>query len=295
MSVASRKDSAAGRPIGVFDSGLGGLTVVRQLRRALPHEDFIYLGDTARVPYGTKSTAAVIQFSCEAGQFLMRQGVKAIVIACNTATAWGLPTLERRFPAPIFGVVTPGATAALRRSQSGRIGVIATPSTIRSGAYRKAIVALDDQAQVFSQACPLLVPLVEEGWQNHPVTRLVLQEYLAPLTAERIDTLVLGCTHYPLLKTAIRRVVGHRIALVDSAASCAADVRAGLGKQGLLVERRRRKGSFEAYVTDDTPAFAKLCSRLLRLPPQQARKAVLPPYEAQPSQARPEHDGLVAG
>lgn len=278
MSVRPRKRSASLQPIGVFDSGLGGLTVVRQLQRSLPHEDFVYLGDTARLPYGTKSPTAVVQFACEAAQFLMSHGVKAIVIACNTATAWALSTLEHEFPVPIFGVVIPGANAALKRSRNRRIGVIATPATVRSGAYRKAILAGDQEAQVFSQACPLLVPLVEEGWQAHSVTRLVLQEYLAPLTFERIDTLVLGCTHYPLLKAAIRKVVGQRVSLVDSAASCAADVHSQLGKLSLLSARRRR-GNFKAYVTDEAPAFATLSAQLLHLPPKPATTIVLSPWK----------------
>src|SRR5262245_41960286 len=176
-------------PIGIFDSGIGGLTVVRQIHRALPHEDLVYLGDTARVPYGTKSPGTVIRFACEDTQFLLQQNVKAVVVACNTASAWALPALQRKFDLPIFGVIIPGACAALTKSRTQRIGVIGTNATIRSQAYSKAILARCDTAQVFTQPCPLLVPLVEEAWHDHPVTRRVLQEYLSPLLRRRIDTL----------------------------------------------------------------------------------------------------------
>ena len=275
----SRKTGHATRPIGVFDSGLGGLTVARQLRRALPHEDLVYLGDTARVPYGTKSPETVRRFACEAMQFLVAQGVKAVVVACNTATSWALPTLVKQFSVPVFGVVQPGVRTALARTRNHRIGVIATPATIRSDAYGKSLRGREAQAVVWSRACPLLVPLVEEGWQNHPVTDQVLHEYLDPLVGEGIDTLVLGCTHYPLLKAAIRRVVGKRIALVDSAAACAADVRERLQELDLLVEGRRRRGTFKAYVTDEVPQFSRIAAQLLRVKRAQPVRVDLLPYE----------------
>ena len=221
-------------PIGVFDSGLGGLTVIRQLRRKLPHEDFVYLGDTARVPYGNKSPQTVIRFAREDARFLLSQRVKAIVVACNTASAWALPALERRFNVPIFGVILPGARAAIEKTRGKRIGVIATTATIRSRAYSNAILARDDSISVFARACPLLAPLVEEGWTDNRVARLALKEYLRPLLKRRIDTLVLGCTHYPLLKRAIRAVAGRKIRLIDSAESCSLYVRDRLGALGLL-------------------------------------------------------------
>jgi glutamate racemase len=249
-------------PIGVFDSGLGGLTVVRQMRRLLPHEDLVYLGDTARVPYGTKSPATVMRYAREDTQFLLRHGVKAVVVACNTASAWALAALEREFPLPIFGVILPGVRAALQQSRHRRIGVIGTPATVRSQAYSRAILARDDTARVWTRACPLLVPLVEEGWVHHPVTRQVLLEYLRPLLRHRIDTLVLGCTHYPLLKTAVRRVVGPNVALVDSARWCAAYVRERLAALDGL-SRRRRAGIFRAYVTDEVDRFGDLARRFL--------------------------------
>ena len=273
------KKSDSRRPIGVFDSGLGGLTVVRQLRRALPREDFIYLGDTARVPYGTKSPATVRRFACEAVEFLRSQGVKGVVVACNTATAWALPLLARRFDLPVFGVVLPGVRTAVARTRGRRIGVIATPATIRSDAYGKSIRQRAPGTLVVSRACPLLVPLVEEGWQNHPVTRLVLEEYLAPMLREGIDTLVLGCTHYPLLKRMLRRVAGRRMALVDSAAACAEDVRGQLGALGLLRGGAGGRGSFKAFVTDDAPQFAAVAGRLLHLKAPRARRVDLPAWK----------------
>src|SRR4051812_18620757 len=183
-------------PIGIFDSGVGGLTVARQIHRVLPHEDLIYLGDTARVPYGTKSPSTVVRFACEDTQFLLQQNVKAVVVACNTCSAWALPMLERKFKVPIFGVIIPGAEAALKKTRSGRVGIIGTSATIRSKAYSNALLARSDDAEVFARACPLLVPLVEEGWVNHQVTMSILREYLTPLLRQRIDTLILGCTHY---------------------------------------------------------------------------------------------------
>lgn len=262
-------------PIGVFDSGIGGLTVVRQIRRLLPHEDVIYLGDTARVPYGTKSPSTVIRFACEDTHFLLQQNVKAVVVACNTASAWALPTLERDFDVPIFGVILPGARAALERTQNRRIGVIGTSATIRSQAYHKAILARDDAAKIFARACPLLVPLVEEGRVQDKVALLVLKEYLQPLVRHRIDTLVLGCTHYPLLRQAIRRVVGAKIALVDSAESCAAYVRERLRHLNLLSKKRRRPGAIQPFVTDEVERFEDWTRRFLGERTEQAWKVDL--------------------
>ncbi len=264
------------RPIGVFDSGIGGLTVVRQLQRVLPREDIVYLGDTARVPYGSKSPETVIRFAVEDSQFLMQEQVKAIVVACNTASAWALGRLQERFPVPIFGVILPGAQAALESSVNRRIGVIGTSATERSQAYAKCIVAQETQAKVFTRACPLLVPLVEEGWLTHPVTRAVLGVYLTPLRLQRIDTLVLGCTHYPLLKPAIRRIMGGRVRLIDSAESCAAYVEQGLAKRNLLRPSARRPGSIRAFVTDEVQRFEDLAKRFLGDSISAPRKVQLP-------------------
>jgi len=261
-------------PIGIFDSGVGGLTVVRQIHRLLPQEDLVYLGDTARVPYGTKSPGTVIRFACEDTQFLIQQNVKAVVVACNTASAWALPTLEKYFPIPLFGVIAPGAEAALRQTRTHRIGVIGTAATCRSQAYLKTIQALDESAQVFSQACPLLVPLVEEGWVRHPVTVAVLREYLAPLLKKNIDTLVLGCTHYPLLKTTIRSLTGKQVALIDSAESCARYVRDRLAQQALL-SHRRRAGRIRPFVTDAADHFDTVSKKFLPAPAERAWKVEL--------------------
>ncbi len=250
-------------PIGVFDSGLGGLTVARALHRLLPHEDIVYLGDTARVPYGTKSPATVVRFACEDMQFLMHERVKAVVVACNTVSAWALPTLEQRFHVPVFGVILPGARAALAATRSGRIGVIATNATIRSQAYNKAILARDDTVRIIARACPLLVPLVEEGWMDHPVAVTVLREYLTPLLKWDMDTLVLGCTHYPVLKKAIHEVAGPGVRLVDSADTCAKFVKERLGYLKLLDTRRRRAGVIQAFVTDEVERFEDFAERFL--------------------------------
>jgi glutamate racemase len=263
-------------PIGIFDSGIGGLTVVRQIQRALPHEDLVYLGDTARVPYGTKSPATVVRFACEDTAFLLQQGVKAIVVACNTASAWALPTLEEKFDVPVFGVIIPGAEAALQRTRNHRIGVIGTKATIRSLAYDKAILARDPAAKIFSRPCPLLVPLVEEGWTRHPVTTAVLEEYLRPLCTKRIDTLVLGCTHYPLLKQAIQEVVGRAVKLVDSAESCAGYVHQRLLELNLLNPAQQRAGTIQPFVTDDVERFGEMVERFLGTPTQPAQRVDLP-------------------
>ncbi|HEV8717933.1 MAG TPA: glutamate racemase [Candidatus Binatia bacterium] len=264
-------------PIGIFDSGIGGLTVVRQIHKVLPQEDLVYLGDTARVPYGTKSPSTVVRFACEDTQFLLQQNVKAVVVACNTCSAWALPILERKFNVPIFGVILPGVEASLESSRSQRIGVIGTSATIRSQAYSHGILARCATAKVFARACPLLVPLVEEGWLNHSITIQVLRVYLKPLLAQRIDTLVLGCTHYPLLKKALHKVVGKKVSLVDSAESCARHVRERLASLELLRAKRRRPGIIQPFVTDETDQFAKLSARFLAMPAEPPWKVELAP------------------
>lgn len=264
-------------PIGIFDSGVGGLTVVRQIHKVLPSEDLVYLGDTARVPYGTKSPSTVVRFACEDTQFLLHQNVKAVVVACNTCSAWALPMLEKKFKVPIFGVIAPGVQAALDESKTKRIGIIGTNATIRSRAYTNNILARCEQARVFAAAAPLLVPLVEEGWTNHPVTRQVLEEYLTPLLRNRIDTLILGCTHYPLLKMAIRKLVGKEIHLIDSAESCARFVAERLEKLHLLRSQRRGAASIQPFVTDETDRFASVAEKFLGVPTEPAWKIELAP------------------
>jgi len=222
------------RAIGVFDSGLGGLTVVHELRRQLPHESLLYFGDTARVPYGNKSPETVRRYAREILEFLVGRDVKLVVVACNTASAHALEDLQGSAPVPVLGVVEPGARAAVAASGGGPIGVIGTAGTVRSGAYKRAIHALRPDARVFQRACPLFVPLVEEGWLDRPATRLIAHEYLDPLREDGIEALVLGCTHYPLLKPLLHEVLGPGIALIDSAeetarAAAQAVAAAGIG------------------------------------------------------------------
>ena len=249
------------QPIGVFDSGIGGLTVLRELLEHLPNESFVYFGDTARLPYGTKSSETVRRFSIENVHLLLERGVKMVVVACNTATADALPQLQAEFDLPVVGVIEPGVRAALAATRNHHIGVIGTAGTIRSGAYQNAILALDAGARVHSKACPLFVPLVEEGWTDTPVTRMVVEEYLQPFTALQIDTLVLGCTHYPLLKPVIASVLGAGVTLVDSAIETAREVAAVLEKRALATKETGRR--FDIILSDTSPTFAEIASRFL--------------------------------
>lgn len=221
------------RPIGVFDSGIGGLTVVREMRRHLPHESIVYFGDTARVPYGAKSPATVARYSQEAAAFLLSRDVKMVVIACNTATAHAFEILESTLPVPVVGVIEPGARAAVDASRTGRIGVIGTAGTIRSGAYDLAVRRRLDSARVYAQPCPLFVPLVEEGKCDGEATRIIATEYLEPLRGMDVDVLILGCTHYPLLRPLLAEIMGGETVLVDSAEQTVVDVARVLDAQGL--------------------------------------------------------------
>ncbi|MEA2162089.1 MAG: glutamate racemase [Thermoanaerobaculia bacterium] len=214
--------------IGVFDSGVGGLTVFREIARALPHHPLIYLGDSARVPYGTKSAETVTRFSLQAAAYLIDRGIGMLVVACNTATAAALPALQEQLTIPVIGVVEPGARAAVARTR-GRVGVIATEGTVRSQAYTKAIRRIDPKIEVIESAAPLFVSLAEEGWANTHVAREVAEIYLSPLLDAGIDTLVLGCTHYPILRGTIEQVTGEKIAIVDSAETTASVVRDAIG------------------------------------------------------------------
>jgi glutamate racemase len=252
----------ANAPIGVFDSGIGGLTVVRELIRQLPDESIIYFGDTARVPYGPKSPDTVRRYAREIATWLQHQGVKAIVVACNTATAHALETLTNEFSFPILGVVEPGARAAVRASHGGAIGVIGTAGTIGSGAYERAIRTLAPQARIAARACPLFVPLVEEGWLDKDATRLIANEYLVPLRHQDVDTLVLGCTHYPLLKALIGDVMGRDVRLIDSAQETAAETGRVLESTGL----RAASGltGDHRFVASDAPEqFLRMGQRFL--------------------------------
>jgi glutamate racemase len=247
------------RPIGVFDSGVGGLTVVSALRRHLPAESIVYLGDTARLPYGSKSVETVTQYTRKNVAFLLARGVKAVVVACNTASALALPHLEATIPT--WGVVGPGARRAAAITR-GRVGVIATQSTVRSDAYGRALAELRPGVMVASRACPLLVPLVEEGWHDDPVTEEVARRYLAPLLAEDIDTLVLGCTHYPLLRPLLARVAGDGVRLVDSAESTAEEVARELAAAGSAAPPGATP-SHHLFLTDVSENFGFLARRIL--------------------------------
>jgi glutamate racemase len=252
----------ANAPIGVFDSGIGGLTVVRELMRQLPDERIIYFGDTARVPYGPKSPDTVRRYAREIATWLQHQGVKSIVVACNTATAHALEALTHEFAFPIIGVVEPGARAAVRASHGGSIGVIGTAGTIGSGAYDRAIRSLAPQARIAARACPLFVPLVEEGWLDRDATRLIANEYLVPLRHEDVDTLVLGCTHYPLLKALIGDVMGRDVQLIDSAQETAAETARVLEREALRTSGRLT-GQHRFVASDAPEQFLRMGQRFL--------------------------------
>jgi glutamate racemase len=249
-------------PIGVFDSGIGGLTVAQEVIRQLPHESVIYFGDTARVPYGPKSPETVRRYSREIAGFLRDEGVKGIVIACNTATAHALTALREELDMPVIGVVEPGARAAVAATNGGHIGVIGTVGTIKSGAYERAIRAIDPDVMITARACPLLVPLVEEGWTDHDATRLVIREYLEPLIAADIDTLVLGCTHYPLLKPILHEVLGSRVRLIDSAEETAAETARTLASKQLAA-KPDADPAYRFVASDDPLQFLQLGQRFL--------------------------------
>jgi glutamate racemase len=250
-----------GRPIGVFDSGIGGLTVLKELLTRLPGESFIYFGDTARVPYGTKSAETVLRFSRQNLRLLLDRDVKSVVVACNTASAEALPSLQSDCTVPVIGVIEPGVRAAVEATRNGRIGVIGTAGTIRSNAYQAGINRLRPDAVVMAKPCPLFVPLAEEGWVNGEVTELVARKYLDDFAQENIDTLVLGCTHYPLLKPVIGRVMGESVRLVDSAVETALEMERVIKKERLL--GGEGNGKFSIILSDSSPAFEELGRRFL--------------------------------
>jgi glutamate racemase len=252
------------RPIGVFDSGIGGLTVAAALRQLLPTEDIFYIGDTARVPYGGKSAATIERYSMEISGLLLAEEAKLIVVACNTASALAVPRLQETLRVPVLGVILPGARAAVNATRSRRVGVIGTRATIYSRAYERAIQDLDPEIQVLSQECPLLVPLIEEGWLDDPVSDQVIGRYLDQLVKDQIDTLVLGCTHYPLLRQSIKRFVGPQITLVDSADNCALAVKDLLRKQKLAAPKTNL-GRLRVAVTDASTGFLHVAEKALGL------------------------------
>jgi glutamate racemase len=268
---AETKPPAAGgrsrkpvRPIGVFDSGIGGLTVAAAMRELLPAENIFYIGDTARVPYGGKSAATIERYSTEIAGLLLAEQAKMIVVACNTASALAVPRLQEVLKVPVIGVIEPGAKAAVAATRNGNIGVIGTRATIYSRAYERAIHAIDADLHVHMKACPLLVPLIEEGWLDDPVTDQVIQRYIEKLTRSKIDTLVLGCTHYPLLHEAIQKFVGAEIRLVDSAQNCALAVRDLLKKEKLSAPKSNL-GRLEVALTDSSDGFLRVAEEALGL------------------------------
>lgn len=256
-------------PIGVFDSGVGGLTVARALGSRLPHEQLIYLGDTARVPYGTKSPDTVVRYALQIAELLLQRRVKYIVVACNTASAHALTVLQERLPVPVMGVIEPGAALAASGTRRGPVGVIGTLGTVASGAYQRAMQRVRPDLTVVSQACPLLVPLAEEGWIEHPIAIQVIRHYLLELhsKAAQLEALVLGCTHYPLFREPLAReaeaIFGRSILLIDSADAVADAVAADLRERGLLEHRRQAEDSF---LFSDVSRFAVLAERFLGRP-----------------------------
>lgn len=249
-------------PIGVFDSGLGGLTVFKALARRMPRESLVYFGDTAHVPYGSKSPEAVTRYSVEIARFLAAQGIKLLVVACNTSSAVALPAIRKAVKVPVVGVIDPGARAAMCATRGGSIGVIGTEATVRSDAYPRALRSLGSRVKTVSQSCPLFVPLVEEGWWQGKVTEAVARRYTAPLRRARVDTLILGCTHYPYLKPVLSRVMGARVSLIDSAEETALQTESVLEKSGLR-SSTRRAGSRDFYASDAPERFRRLARRML--------------------------------
>jgi glutamate racemase len=249
------------KSIGVFDSGVGGLTVVREMIRQLPGEDIVYFGDTARVPYGIKSRETVMRFSIENILFLLKQDVKLIVVACNTASSCALPVIKSNFKVPVIGVISPGAREAVYASRNKRIGVIGTKGTVRSRTYEHEILKLEPKAKITSVPCPLFVPFVEEGWLSGKVVMDVANTYLKPLKKAGVDTLILGCTHYPLLRPAIQEIMGKKVTLIDSAKQVAIEVRKILDSEGLSAQAHKGKHKF--FVSDNPDWFSELAARFL--------------------------------
>ncbi len=262
-------------PIGIFDSGLGGLTVVKAIRKALPNESVVYLGDTARVPYGNKSEKLIQEYSLQIADFLINKGAKMIVVACNTASALALDTLIKKIDIPIIGVIEPGAVAAIKTTKNRHVGVIGTIATISSGAYQEALLQQSKDVIVESKECPLFVPLVEEGWLNEKATKLIVHEYLDELKEKSIDTLILGCTHYPLLKPTINQALDGEVTLVDSA-DVVADKTAVILKEKQLSSDISDEGELQCYVTDLPARFQNVAERFLGEAIHQAETVHLP-------------------
>lgn len=253
-------------PIGMFDSGIGGVTVMEEIKKALPKESIIYFGDTARIPYGGKSRETIIRYSLENAHFLLDKTIKLLVVACNTASAFAIEILRQSLPIPVIGVIEPGAEKAASVTCNQRIAVLGTKGTIQSGAYQTTLKQLLPQAAVFPIACPLFVPLVEEQFLHHPATQLIVKEYLSPLRDQGVDTLLLGCTHYPLLKHLIQEEVGPHIRLVDSASTCAEKVSQILREE--QISSPALQGTYQYYVSDDPEKFHRMVAQLFEYPTQ---------------------------
>jgi len=250
------------RPIGVFDSGLGGLTVAKAIKEKLPNENIVYLGDTARVPYGNKSTLLVTGYATQITNFLLGENAKLIVVACNTASALALPALQSEFLVPILGVIIPGSQAAVHATRNKHVGVIGTTATINSNAYTQALREIESSIQITTQACPLFVPLVEEGWLNGPVPSEITASYLKNINVENVDTLILGCTHYPLLKPMIQDIVNDNTVLIDSAETVAEEVAIILIEKKMSADSSN-KGLLKCFVTDSPIQFENIAKRFL--------------------------------
>ena len=257
MSITDKQ-----KPIGVFDSGIGGLTVVKRLASTLPNENIIYFGDTARVPYGSKSNSTVIEYSIQNTKFLLQKNIKALVVACNTASSIAIPDLKKMFDIPIIGMIEPGSRMALSKTRNKKIGVIGTRATISNLAYSKEIKRLNEKAEVFEKPCPLFVPLAEEGWIKHRATYEIAEEYLKELREEEIDTLVLGCTHYPILTEVIQKVIGLNVSLIDSGVASSELIKLELEKFNLISDSGTI-GSQEYYVSDIPAKFKEVAELFL--------------------------------
>ena len=263
-----------GRPIGVFDSGIGGLTVVKRLAATLQNENLVYFGDTARVPYGSKSNSTVIEYALQDAKFLTTKNVKAIVVACNTASSVAIDALKEKYEIPIIGMIEPGTEFALKATQNKKIGIIGTRATTDNKAYSKALNKADDKIEVFEKACPLFVPLAEEGWIKHKATYEIAEEYLKELKLKEIDTLILGCTHYPILTNVIQNVIGENVKLIDSGVAASELVRAELERIGLL-NNSNDIGTKEFFVTDIPKKFKEIAELFLSSPITEVKKVEL--------------------
>lgn len=276
MAKLPRKYDEASRPIGVFDSGVGGLTVVKELNRLLPDERIIYFGDTGRVPYGNKSRETIIHYSLQVAYFLMKKKIKMLVVACNTASSVSLPTLKRHFHIPIIGVIEPGAKTAIETTGNNKIGVIGTLGTVRSNSYKKALKKIKRNVNIFQDPCPLFVHLAEDGWNKNKIAQLVSDEYLEPLKKKNVDTLILGCTHYPLLKDVIQNSMGKNITLIDSGKETAKEVKRILEKRDLLNKRKLTEKNHSVFYVSDFPhKFREVSQRFLTKELKHVHKVIL--------------------